>query len=125
MADQVLIEELDTVNSRGERIYGTLELHPREKRTIIICHGIMGHRDYLFFKELHTTATGHGGEEALPFSTFRLDFHGNGKSEGELKYADYDEDLDDLRSFARLLRSRGLDVFCLLDTLAFPPRFVT
>ena len=110
--------ELEAVNCRGERIYGTLEQHPHEKRTIVILHGVMGHRNYLFFKELHATIGGDesegAGADVLPFSTFRIDFHGNGKSEGELKYADYDEDLDDLRCFAGVLRDRGLELFCLL-----------
>ena len=99
--------ELQVKNCRGQRIMGTLHEHATEKRVILICHGIMGHRNYLFFKNLRTGPK-------LPFSTFRFDFHGNGKSDGELTYAGYDEDLDDLRAVAAAMRARGLTVYGVL-----------
>ncbi|KAI8067152.1 hypothetical protein BC940DRAFT_57139 [Gongronella butleri] len=69
---------------RGETIAGILELRPqidlnREKpRLVLICHGSLGHKNYIYQKKL---------AEQLPFSSFRFDFRGNGDSSGESTYA--------------------------------------
>ena len=44
-------EALSFHNERGERIVGLLEVNPLEtKRIVILCHGMLGHKSYLFQK---------------------------------------------------------------------------
>lgn len=78
------MSKLRILNEHNEAIVGILEKKPesdisREKpRLAIIAHGILGHKDYLFQRAL---------AQKLPVSTFRLDFRGNGESEGQGGYA--------------------------------------
>lgn len=41
----------------------------------------LGHKNYLYQPLL---------AKSLPFDTFRFDFRGNGDSDGQMKYADFD-----------------------------------
>lgn len=73
------------------------------KRIILICHGVFGHKDYLFQPQL---------AQSLDFfgSSFRFDFRGNGDSSGELKYAKYQEDWEDLEAVVSYWRNLGYSV---------------
>lgn len=73
------------------------------KRVVVICHGVLGHKDYLFQPELARHLDFYG-------SSFRFDFRGNGGSSGEPKYARFHEDVEDLQVVVKHLRDNGLEV---------------
>ncbi|RUS15872.1 protein-tyrosine phosphatase-like protein [Endogone sp. FLAS-F59071] len=88
-------------NTQGQIIVGILHKVPLTAQVSVgkpkiglICHGIFGHKNYLYQPLL---------AKSLPFDTFRFDFRGNGDSDGQMKYADFDENVDDLVTVVKYL----------------------
>jgi len=91
-------KRLTTINSQGQRIVGILaerkytnvttgNAENEKKRLIIICHGLFGHKNYLFQPLLVSR---------LVYSSFRFDFRGNGESDGTMTYGGIDNEIEDL-----------------------------
>ncbi|KAJ3107689.1 hypothetical protein HDU96_007821 [Phlyctochytrium bullatum] len=114
----------------GKAILPTLEQIPDGKgqRIIILCHGMLAHKNSLFFPHL--------AESLLPISTFRFDFGGTGESSGDPHptYWDNAVDLEEVvdqfvlrnwRIHAIIGHSRGGNVV-ILYALKHPrvPRFI-
>ncbi|PAV16926.1 ectomycorrhiza-regulated esterase [Pyrrhoderma noxium] len=57
------------------------------RKIILILHGTMGHKDYLYQKRL---------AKALPVDSFRFDFRGAHETGGTWKMSAFDEDIEDL-----------------------------
>ncbi|KAG9285224.1 hypothetical protein G9A89_002120 [Geosiphon pyriformis] len=94
--------ELHIKNSLGQNIVGILERNETATKTTIkgakvgiICHGLLGHKNYLFLENLAKT---------LSFDTFRFDFRGNGESDGELFYYSLQDDLVDISTVVEYLQ---------------------
>ncbi|KAF1797147.1 hypothetical protein FB192DRAFT_1030927 [Mucor lusitanicus] len=77
------MSKLSILNEKNEAIVGILEKKPEidegrpQPRVVLIVHGILGHKDYLFQRVLAQT---------LPITSFRFDFRGNGESGGSPGY---------------------------------------
>ncbi|OZJ06640.1 hypothetical protein BZG36_00355 [Bifiguratus adelaidae] len=92
MEDRIVIK-----NEGGERIVGILHRAPTDSFTALdgvtrrplglICHGSVGHKNYLFQPTL---------ARSLPFDTFRFDFRGNDESDGEPRFANVMSDYQDI-----------------------------
>ncbi|KAI8096809.1 protein-tyrosine phosphatase-like protein [Halteromyces radiatus] len=101
-------ERISIINNKGENIVGILEKKPeldagrKQPRLMLISHGVLGHKDYLFFRLL---------AQELPVSSFRFDFRGNGDSEGQAGYANMAEDADDIDTVASYFRKEGYEIF--------------
>ncbi|RIA93218.1 tyrosine phosphatase family-domain-containing protein [Glomus cerebriforme] len=97
-------------NNLGQNIVGILEIKS-SKNTLgeklgIICHGIIGHKDYLFQAKL---------AKELPFDNFRFDFRGNGKSDGILKFSNFQEDVEDINTVVKYLENEyGYKLYTLI-----------
>ncbi|KAI8988774.1 tyrosine phosphatase family-domain-containing protein [Pilobolus umbonatus] len=98
-------------NDHDEVIVGILEkkdeidvgrTHPR---LILVCHGVLGHKDYLFQRLL---------AQKLPYSSFRFDFRGNGESSGEPGYANIVEDIEDIHTVADYFENQGYEIFAVI-----------
>ncbi|KAI8060991.1 Alpha/Beta hydrolase protein [Gongronella butleri] len=74
-------------------------------RLVLILHGNMGHKDYLFHKLL---------AESLPYASFRFDFRGNGESTGEAGFANMMEDVADIATVSNYFEERGYDIYALV-----------
>ncbi|ORZ25518.1 hypothetical protein BCR42DRAFT_9580 [Absidia repens] len=104
-------KKLNIVNNHGESIVGILETKSaidagrQQPRIILISHGVLGHKDYLFFRLL---------AEELPFSSFRFDFRGNGESDGKAGYAHMKEDADDIATVAAHFEKEGYEVYGII-----------
>jgi len=97
-------EQLTIPLAAGGHLSGILRVSPvHPKRVILICHGVLGHKNYLFQPQLAKELDFFG-------STYRFDFRGNGDSSGDMKYARYDEDVEDLTSVTAYLRDKGYSV---------------
>ncbi|BFZ61676.1 hypothetical protein YB2330_002749 [Saitoella coloradoensis] len=90
-------ERISIPGPLGEAIVGQLRVNdPQSNKCILILHGHLGHKDYLFLKYL---------AEEYEGNSFRLDFRGNGESDGDWDrprlfkddYADLDAVTDYLR----------------------------
>ncbi|KAL1928938.1 hypothetical protein VTP01DRAFT_1997 [Rhizomucor pusillus] len=99
-------------NDRGETIVGILENKKdildagRDRpRLVLIAHGVLGHKNYLFQRLL---------AEKLPYSSFRLDFRGNGESGGQPGYANMAEDAEDLHTVAKYFENQGYDIWAIV-----------
>ncbi|KAL1917581.1 uncharacterized protein VTP21DRAFT_3974 [Calcarisporiella thermophila] len=100
---------------RNERLFGILESRPAsgftidkisgKKKLIIICHGVFGHKNYLFQRLL---------AENLPIDNFRFDFRGNGESDGMTRYSNIDDDVEDLKDIVKYFRQRGYFIYALV-----------
>ncbi|KAF7728142.1 hypothetical protein EC973_006657 [Apophysomyces ossiformis] len=104
------VSKISIENRQGEKLVGILEEKSGGDRQgkpqlAIICHGVLGHKDYLFHRLL---------AEKLPFSSFRFDFRGNGESEGEAGYANMAEDAEDVDVVAKYFEGQGYEIFTLI-----------
>ncbi|KAF9453161.1 alpha/beta-hydrolase [Macrolepiota fuliginosa MF-IS2] len=82
-------------------ICGILEQHaPRQdtmgRKLVLILHGTMGHKDYLFQRRL---------ADRFPMDSFRFDFRGNYETGGTWKQGALDEDIQDLNAVVAYLKS--------------------
>ncbi|KAF4653773.1 hypothetical protein FOL46_009012, partial [Perkinsus olseni] len=88
---------------------------------VILCHGLMGDRQSSLSKSIAYVLT-----TQLGLPTFRFDFTGNGESEGEWDYGNYEQEAAELEAAVRTLEerrklktlatighSRGATVVCL------------
>ncbi|KAI9020096.1 Alpha/Beta hydrolase protein [Phycomyces nitens] len=102
------IEKITVKNKHGQGIVGILTRKTQldtvwpKPRLIIIAHGVLGHKDYLFQRLM---------SEKLPYTTFRLDFRGNGESEGLAGYANMEEDAEDISTVASHFEQLGYEIF--------------
>jgi len=98
-------------NYLNQNIVGILESRPeaaiegQPPRLVLIAHGVMGHKNYLFQKLL---------AEKLPYENFRFDFRGNGESEGTTKFGNIDDDVDDIRTVASYFENKGYQIFAII-----------
>ncbi|KAG0177854.1 hypothetical protein DFQ28_005357 [Apophysomyces sp. BC1034] len=97
-------------NEHGEKLVGILEDKSiadaaGPSRLAIICHGVLGHKDYLFHRLL---------AEKLPFSSFRFDFRGNGESDGMAGYANMPQDAEDIGVVADYFKKQGYEIFAVI-----------
>jgi len=80
------------------------------KSVIIICHGFMSWRNQMLNANLASTLS-----KKLHVHTLRFDFAGNGHSLGEWKYANYEQDLEDLTTVVNFVKSGlGCKVGCII-----------
>ncbi|KAG9323001.1 hypothetical protein KVV02_007431 [Mortierella alpina] len=77
------------------------------RRLGIICHGILGHKNYLFQPALANML-------AQYMDTFRFDFRGNGESEGEMGYSNWDEDVADINAVIEHFEREGYHIYALI-----------
>ncbi|KAK9702177.1 hypothetical protein K7432_011376 [Basidiobolus ranarum] len=108
-------QEIEFDTSRGFHLSGTLRVHPSFDDTeavgdvhstnngvFLVCHGMLKSKESEVIKAI---------TEGLPYSTFALDFRGNGKSGGETHYGNYYEEVEDLRDTVVHLRTNyGLHI---------------
>ncbi|KAI8084984.1 ectomycorrhiza-regulated esterase, partial [Halteromyces radiatus] len=92
-------------------IVGILEEKPErdltrtKPRLILIAHGALGHKNYLYQRLL---------AEKLPYSSFRFDFRGNGDSSGEARYSNFAEDTEDIYEVANYFENQGYEIWALV-----------
>ncbi|ORX45283.1 alpha/beta-hydrolase [Hesseltinella vesiculosa] len=101
-------EKISIVNCHGEAIVGILEQKApltSDHRLVLFCHGVLGHKDYLFFRLL---------AEKLPLNSFRFDFRGNGESQGQTGYAHMNEDIEDIATVASHFEKLGYEIFAIV-----------
>ncbi|KAF9380859.1 hypothetical protein CPB97_008096 [Podila verticillata] len=77
------------------------------RRLGIICHGILGHKNYLFQPTLANML-------APYMDTFRFDFRGNGESEGQMGYSNWDDDQADIDAVVQHFERQGFHVYALI-----------
>ncbi|KAG0346930.1 hypothetical protein BG004_000514 [Podila humilis] len=87
---------------------GVLQSTGNENRRLgIICHGVLGHKNYLFHPTL--------ANMLAPFmDTFRFDFRGNGESEGQMGYSNWDDDFEDIDTVVHHFEKQGYQVYALI-----------
>ncbi|KAG1057253.1 hypothetical protein G6F46_010801 [Rhizopus delemar] len=105
-------QKLSIQNKNGEIIVGILEkkeaidFNRLRPRIILITHGVLGHKDYLFHRLL---------AQELPYSSFRFDFRGNGESTGEPGYANMAEDVEDIHTVAEYFEHQlGYEIYAVI-----------
>ncbi|KAG0264144.1 hypothetical protein BG011_007412 [Mortierella polycephala] len=77
------------------------------RRLGIICHGLLGHKNYLFQPTL--------ANMLAPFmDTFRFDFRGNGESEGQMGYSNWNDDQADLDAVITHFERQGYYIYALI-----------
>ncbi|KAF8929788.1 tyrosine phosphatase family-domain-containing protein [Dissophora ornata] len=77
------------------------------RRLGIICHGVLGHKNYLFQPMLANLLA--------PFmDTFRFDFRGNAESEGQMGYSNWDDDYNDIDSVVKHFEQQGYYIYALV-----------
>ncbi|KAG1117205.1 hypothetical protein G6F42_013497 [Rhizopus arrhizus] len=105
------MSKLSILNEKNEAIVGILEKKPEidkdrpQPRVVLIVHGILGHKDYLFQRVLAQT---------LPITSFRFDFRGNGESGGSPGYCNILEDTDDIHTVAKYFEDLGYEVYAVI-----------
>ncbi|CEI95297.1 hypothetical protein RMCBS344292_09487 [Rhizopus microsporus] len=106
------MSKISIQNDRGEIIVGILEkkeaidLGRTRPRLVLITHGVLGHKDYLFHRLL---------AQELPYSSFRFDFRGNGESTGEPGYANMKEDVEDIHTVAEYFENQlGYEIYAVI-----------
>ncbi|KFH70117.1 hypothetical protein MVEG_04920 [Podila verticillata NRRL 6337] len=77
------------------------------RRLGIICHGVLGHKNYLFQPILANML-------APYMDTFRFDFRGNGESEGQMGYSNWDDDQADIDAVVQHFERQGFQVYALI-----------
>ncbi|KAL0144371.1 protein-tyrosine phosphatase-like protein [Mucor lusitanicus] len=105
------MSKLSILNEKNEAIVGILEKKPEidegrpQPRVVLIVHGILGHKDYLFQRVLAQT---------LPITSFRFDFRGNGESGGSPGYCNILEDTDDIHTVAKYFEDLGYEIYAVI-----------
>ncbi|RUS17429.1 Alpha/Beta hydrolase protein [Endogone sp. FLAS-F59071] len=108
------METLRIESSHGKTLVGILRPSktpqklndPRAKPNLaIICHDLLGHKNQAFLPLL---------ADNLPFDTFRFDFHGNGESDGETHFANFEEETDDLFEVVHYFQNQGYHIHALI-----------
>ena len=94
-------------NGRGEKLVGTLVEAPTAK-TVVLCHGYSDNRDTAILQALAERI------DEIPLSSFRFDFSGNGESEGTFEYGNYWEEVEDIRSAVKYLRTENREIYALI-----------
>ncbi|RUP44565.1 hypothetical protein BC936DRAFT_149287 [Jimgerdemannia flammicorona] len=98
-------------NSGGQRIVGILHKltsvvdGARRPKIGLICHGYLGHKNYLFQPLL---------AKSLPFDTFRFDFRGNGDSDGESGLINFEDDFEDITTVVKHFEKEGYEIYALI-----------
>eukprot|EP00884_Botryococcus_braunii_P010915 jgi/Botrbrau1/19825/Bobra.0124s0066.1 len=100
-------ETVTFTNSAGLQLQGTLQL-VESNEVVILCHGLADHRDSFVYPELANVLAASG------ISTLRFDFCGNGMSDGIFKYANFREEVEDVRAAVEFLKRKGLEVVALV-----------
>ncbi|KAG0352926.1 protein-tyrosine phosphatase-like protein [Gamsiella multidivaricata] len=77
------------------------------RRLGIICHGVLGHKNYLFQPTLANML-------APYMDTFRFDFRGNGDSEGQMGYSNWDDDQADIDAVVAHFERQGYYIYALI-----------
>ncbi|KAK5814996.1 protein-tyrosine phosphatase-like protein [Linnemannia elongata] len=77
------------------------------RRLAIICHGVLGHKNYLFQPSIANVLAPH-------MDTFRFDFRGNGDSEGVMGYSNWDDDKADIDAVIAHFERQGYYIYALI-----------
>ncbi|ORZ04073.1 protein-tyrosine phosphatase-like protein [Lobosporangium transversale] len=77
------------------------------RRLGIICHGSLGHKNYLFQPTLANAL-------APYMDTFRFDFRGNGESDGQMGYSNWNDDLADIDAVISHFERQGYYIYALI-----------
>lgn len=102
-------ERLRFMNPSDEKVIAVLHQPAKPThRAVIVCHGFSGNKDKCYLKDI-CNALGSAGIAAA-----RIDFSGNGESEGKFEDMTYQKLTGDLRSLIDLLEQKGYTSIGLL-----------
>ena len=94
--------EICFINEFNQEIHGILE--DKGKDLIVLCHGLLSHKNTLFYREFAQTSN---------LSSFRFDFPIY-NANNEFRYGNYDLDMKDLELVIQELEKRGHKVVGLM-----------
>lgn len=105
-------EKLYFQNSKGDRLYGILNIPDKatKEHIIILCHGHSSHKNTQSFVRLRQLL------EERNILSFRFDFYGHGESEGDFANATENEATDDILQAIKFLKHRGYMHFGLVGS---------
>eukprot|EP01134_Creolimax_fragrantissima_P000091 CFRG0091T1 len=96
-----------TNTGSGLKLVGTLNRKNLDTTDIVVfCHGLFSDKNTPLMKIVDDSLVDH--------NTFRLDFRGNGESEGKRRFGNYEEERLDLESACTHLQSLGYQVTTLI-----------
>ena len=78
---------------------------------MILCHGFASSRNSFHFPAIAKQLAQHS------VSSLRFDFSGNGDSEGQFEYSNYEMEAQDIRAAVQYLRDGGSKVIGLVGML--------
>ena len=99
------MEKVTIKNSKGQKLYASMHCSATEKpkKAVIVCHGFISNRVSKWKRDLCTKLAAKG------YLAIRIDFTGNGESEGKLEEGTYSQEIDDLRKFIHFVRKKGCE----------------
>jgi pimeloyl-ACP methyl ester carboxylesterase len=100
------------LNDRKQRLCGILTTHPSSPLVVVICHGLMCHKNSDILLQLAESIS-------KSFNVFRFDFASSGasasESEGQFSFAAYEDDVSDLSAAVEFLKTQTrLDLHALV-----------
>ncbi|KAH6761690.1 alpha/beta-Hydrolases superfamily protein [Perilla frutescens var. hirtella] len=84
-------QKVTIVNKRGEKLVGILH-EAGSTNLVVLCHGFRSSKDDNILVNVAAALEKEG------ISAFRLDFSGNGESEGAFQFGNYSREVEDIRS---------------------------
>ncbi|CAO2179478.1 unnamed protein product [Urochloa humidicola] len=96
-------ERVEIANKHGERLVGLLH-NTGSNKIVVLCHGFIATKNDSLILDLTAALTKKG------ISVFRFDFSGNGESEGQFEYGNYQKEADDLHSVVLYLYQKHYDI---------------
>ncbi|KAJ7538201.1 hypothetical protein O6H91_11G037800 [Diphasiastrum complanatum] len=102
-----LVQKYAILNTVGERLIGILD-DAKSDKLCVLCHGFRSSKEDITLCNLASTFVQEG------LSSFRFDFSGNGESDGEFRYGNYQKEAEDLRSVILFWRNRGQEVVSIV-----------
>lgn len=84
-------QKVTIVNKRGEKLVGVLH-EAGSTNLVLLCHGFRSSKDDNILVNVAAALEKEG------ISAFRLDFSGNGESEGSFQFGNYSKEVEDIRS---------------------------
>lgn len=98
-------------NLNNETLVGILSLSPdRAKHVIILCHGFEASKNSNTYIKIETKLLEHS------IATFRFDFHGRGKSEGNIADTTISKAIDDIRCAVIQIKKLGFNSISLFGS---------
>ncbi|XP_023642032.1 uncharacterized protein LOC17891608 [Capsella rubella] len=80
--------KIEIPNSRSEKLVGLLH-ETESKEVVVLCHGFRSNKDNTILKNIAVALAKEG------ISAFRFDFSGNGESQGDFYYGNFNSEADD------------------------------